>query len=768
MKHGYLHLKLLLSIIYIIIFNSPGLGQGIISGTITSAGKPVPFVNVGIKETSWGTVSDVNGAFTISPIPFGDYTLEVSHVGYERISRSITITSAKKELKLDINLRQMMKSLDEVVVTGTRYEKRKLDSAIPVNILDSRVMEATSSQSLADGLTFQPGIRVEKDCQTCNYTQIRMNGLPGSYSQILINSKPLMSSLAGLYGLEQIPVSMIERVEVVRGGGSVLFGSSAIAGTINIITRDPIENRVDLSLMGSTIRESSYDQQSDLFASLVNHKRNAGTSLILSQRNREPWDANNDGFSELAKLENLSIGLNSWFRINEDAKLRIGLNRLHEVRNGGDQLGREPHHRLQSEWRDSEIKAGNVDYSHTFFAQRTDVELSFGAQQTDREHYTGAFGADGYGTTDNHTLIAGARISHTLLNFIKGKNRLSLGSDYQYDYVHDQIEAYNYLIKQETFQTGIYFQSDWDITNKLNVLSGVRWSKHNMADEHFWTPRVGVLYKLNTKLQARASRSEGFRAPQAFDTDMHIAFAGGGVALTIIDPALRPERSVSYAASLDFNNPQHHYIYGFTLSGFHTRLKETFILEQIPDSMENVTLLRTNGSDATVAGITLEARFNYNYKLEGEAGFTWQFSLYDEPVAWSSSVPGGREFLRTPSSYGYYTVSWLALPRWKFSISGVYTGTMRVPHYAGAPGVEQDHVINSGKFYEMNLQAEWEVVHVAKGMPVKIKGGVQNLWDSFQSDFDTGPNRDSNFMYGPGRPRTLFLGISVGFRSKTS
>jgi outer membrane receptor for ferrienterochelin and colicins len=130
--------------------------------------------------------------------------------------------------------------LEEIVVTGNRNETKKRHSATLVNVVNKDMFELVSACSLAEGLNFQPGVRVENDCQNCGFTQVRINGLDGHYSQILMNSKPVFSALAGVYGLEHIPATMIDRVEVMRGGGSALFGSSAIAGTINIITKEPI------------------------------------------------------------------------------------------------------------------------------------------------------------------------------------------------------------------------------------------------------------------------------------------------------------------------------------------------------------------------------------------------------------------------------------------------------------------------------------------------------------------------------------------------
>lgn len=763
--------KLLIVLIFCTLYFLKGNAQqfhGSVTGKIISSGKPVPFANIGITGTTLGTVTDEKGSFNLAIDKPGWYELKVSFIGYETKVQRITITEKQPKVSVTMELNQISKILDEVVVTGTRNEKRRLDSAIPVNVLDSRVLDLTQSLNLSEGLSFQPGIRVEKDCQTCNYTQVRMNGLPGSYTQILINSRPLFSSLAGLYGLEQLPASMIERVEIVKGGGSVLYGSNAVAGTINIITKDPTTNSFELTSTGSTIKGESNDLQTDLYTSVIHPKKNSGLSVLVSHRDRQAWDANADGFSELAQFKNISMGVNGFINPDKDSKLRLSVNGIHEIRNGGDQLNREPHLREQSEYRDSKIAAGNVDYTRNFYGIRSSLELYAGAQLTSRDHYTGSFGADGYGDSENQTYIGGGQINYTLLNFIHGKNILTAGLEYQYDYVFDEIKAYNYLVNQETFQTGAFIQSDWDIHPKINFVSGLRVTSHNKTDDIIYSPRFSLLYKINSRLQARVSRSQGFRAPQAFDTDMHIAFSGGGVALTTIDPNLKAEQSSSYNASVDYNVAVEKYIYGFTLNGFYTQLNNTFILVEssVSGNDNNTQLTRTNGSDAEVKGITLEARLNYNYKLEGEIGMTWQNSTHSEPVSWSADVQGSTSFLRTPGLYGYFALGFSAIKNTKFSFSGVYTGEMDVPHFAGAPEVESDELAKASPFMEINLKLDYQLPIWKNLIMTTVACGVQNITNAFQSDFDTGPSRDSNYIYGPGRPRTLFVTITVSSVAK--
>ena len=204
-----------------------------ITGKVTSSQEALPYANVLIKESGNGVACDVDGNFIISNLSSGTYTLVASFAGYKSQERSIVLDDRSLTIHFDL---QPDAFLDEVVVTGTRTFKRKTNSPVIVSIINHEALNEVQACNLSEGLRFQPGLRVETDCQTCNYTQLRMNGLAGGYSQILINGRPIFSPLTGLYGLEQIPVNMIERIETIRGGGSTLYGSSAIGGVVNVIT----------------------------------------------------------------------------------------------------------------------------------------------------------------------------------------------------------------------------------------------------------------------------------------------------------------------------------------------------------------------------------------------------------------------------------------------------------------------------------------------------------------------------------------------------
>lgn len=214
---------------------------------------------------------------------------------------------------------------------------------------------------------------------------------------------------------------------------------------------------------------------------------------------------------------------------------------------------------------------------------------------------------------------------------------------------------------------------------------------------------------------------------------------------------------------MDFNKASEQMIYGFTLDGFYTRLYDAFVLEEIgTDENGNQLLLRKNGGNSTVMGATLEGRLNFDQRFQLETGITLQQSRYDEPVAWSSEIAGTREYLRTPGTYGYYMLTLLPQSRFTASFFGVLTGPMQVPHFGGAPGVAEDVLYTSPTFVENNVKLAYRFTIRGIGKDLQLSAGVQNMLNAYQRDFDTSQYRDSNYVYGPARPRTFFFGLKFG------
>jgi outer membrane receptor for ferrienterochelin and colicins len=742
-----------------------------IFGDVQSEGEHLPFATVYIKGTTIGTTTDVTGHYMLIDLPAGTHIVVATSMGYSTVEKEVTI-GTDEVLEVNFVLEEETMSIDEVVVTGTKTFKRQTDAAVIVNVIDAGLLAQTQSCNISEGLKFQPGLRVETDCQTCNYTQLRMNGLGGGYSQILINGRPVFSPLTGLYGMEQIPANMVERIEVVRGGGSALYGSSAIGGTVNVITRIPKESSYDVNLTSQFINGGAMDNMLSGNVNMVTHKRNAGAAIFVNRRMREAYDHNGDNFSELPELATNSFGANLFFKPTFNQKLELSFSSLTEYRYGGEMVDEPAHMAQQSEERTHQVLMGGLDYQINFNQENSSFIAYLAGQYTDRDHYTGIIPDDlddvlahlidpPYGFTNNTTLQAGTQINHRLEDFLGGINVLTAGVEYVYDDVMDTIRAYNYRVEQTTGNLGTFLQSDWEIRKGLTLLAGLRADKHNLVDRVIFSPRVSLLYKLRTFTQFRLTWGTGFRAPQAFDADLHIAFAGGGVSRVVLADDLVEERSNSISGSVNYDKATEKFIAGFTLEGFYTKLNDAFYLHPIGEDEFGDVFEKRNGAGASVQGGTLELRGNYNKKMQLEAGFTLQTSLFDEAVEHIEGEDPKREFLRTPNQYGYLTYSLTPGDRFNASITSVYTGPMELVHYAGAPEQSVDEYVTSPAFFELGLKAGYTFKFPILDSGLEVFGGVKNLTNSYQDDFDTGKNRDSGYIYGAALPRTYFLGLRL-------
>ena len=687
----------------------------------------------------------------------------------------VVITNAFSQsiLELNYNLSDSVVNLEDIVVTATKTPKRKINSPIIINVINSQVIRDVQACNLSETLSFQTGLRVETDCQTCNYTQLRINGMSGGFSQILINGRPTFSPLMGLYALEQFPSNMIEKIEIMKGGGSTLYGSSAIGGTVNIITKIPKENSSQIEFNTLSIDRQSNDYSIHGNSSIVSESRKAGVSLFVNKREREVYDNNQDGFSELPYLNNISFGANMYYMIKENQKLDVSFSSIYEYRYGGEIKERGPAHLAeQSEERTHNIFAGGIDYQINFNNFDSSLITYLAYQNTNREHYTGIIPDDGieldvflnnppYGNSYVKTLNTGFQLNHMISPFFDGDNVLTLGVDYLHDRVFDEIPSYNYLVDQESKDLGIFLQSDWEINQKLSLLTGLRADFHNYVDKTIYSPRASLLYKANDNLQFRFGYGTGFRAAQALDTDLHIAFAGGGISRVSLSPDLNEEKSESLNLSVNYDKAKENWIAGFTVDLFYNQLQNAFILQPISQDEFGEVFEKQNGQGAVIKGINLEARANFNRVIQLEGGYTIQSSRFDNTVEYIEGISGIKEFIRTPNNYGY-----AVLTHTKGNISStlnyVYTGSMKVPHFAGAPNQLVDEIVTTNSFSELSLKFNYNIPTDLVSLDLYI--GIKNIFNQYQSDFDIGKNRDSNYVYGPAKPRATYFGVRLNFQ----
>ena len=254
-----------------------------------ATGEHMPFVTVQLKGTSIGGLTDETGHYFLKDLPTGQHTVVFSCVGYENEERALYIR-ANKTLEVNVELQEESYMMESVVVTANKYETKKRETATIVNVISPVLFENTTAHCMADVLGFQTGLRVEQTCTNCGVPSLRINGLEGQYSQILMDSRPIFSSLASVYGLEQVPAGMVDRVEIIRGGGSALYGSNAIAGVVNIVTKEPTRNFVDVNHTSSYLESGSYDINTSMNASVVSENQKAGAFIFAVQRNRKQYD----------------------------------------------------------------------------------------------------------------------------------------------------------------------------------------------------------------------------------------------------------------------------------------------------------------------------------------------------------------------------------------------------------------------------------------------------------------------------------------------
>lgn len=787
--------RILLTCTILLVFNElfAQKTDGNIFGDVQSNGEHVPFASVFVEGTSKGTMTDETGHYMLINLPVGKQVMVAKVLGYEIVKKEVTIVP-NKTIEVNFELKEEVMSVNEVVVTGTKTFKRSTESPIIVNVLDSKSIDAVQACNISEGLKFQPGLRVETDCQTCNYTQLRMNGLGGGYSQILINGRPIFSPLIGLYGMEQIPTNMVDRIEVVRGGGSALYGSSAIGGTVNVITHIPNKSDFSASYTTQSINNGAVDNILNANVTMVTDNRKAGVALFVNHRTREAYDhpgitLNEDGsqtiekdnYSELPELRNNSFGANFFLRPTPNQKIELNFTSLYEYRYGGEMIDKEAYLAQQSEERIHNILMGGLDYQINFNEDKSSFIAYFAGQQTDRKHYTGLYpikedydtdslfeaaekehlSNPPYGFTDNSTLQGGIQLNHRFENFLVGSNVITLGMDYMNDYIMDSIPQYQYGVNQNTRNLAGFVQSDWKMSKSITFLAGIRADKHNLVDYVIFSPRLSFLYRLKEYTQFRLTWGTGFRAPQAFDADMHIAFAGGGVSRITLADNLKEERSNSFSGSLNFDLPKPNYIFGLTLEGFYTKLNDAFYLQPLGEDELGEQFEKQNGPGATVQGVTIELRANYNKKVQLEAGYTLQSSLHDEPVENIDGLEAKREFLRSPNEYGYFILSLYPSPRFNASFNALYTGTMIQAKFSPNEALYPNEYRTSPIATEYSFKLGYTIPIQTVDSAVELFGGVKNIFNTYQSDFDNGRNRDSNYVYGPSQPRTIYLGVKL-------
>lgn len=753
-----------------------------VTGKVESSGQEVPFATVYLQGTTIGTSADLSGNFILSGIPSGRHIMLFSAVGYKQAQKEIHLEPGKA-VQVMVELLPDNIGIEQVVISANRNGNNRTKTSTIVNTINPNLFERIQGTTLSEGLNFTPGLRMENNCQNCGFSQVRMNGLEGPYSQILINSRPVFSGLAGVYGLELIPVNMIERVEVIRGGGSALYGSNAIAGTVNLITKDPINNQYSISMSsGITGIGLTPDLKPDYNltanGSLVSKTNKSGISLYAYHRQREPYDVNMDGFSELSSIDNTTFGTRFFQRTGNRGKISLDLFRIYEYRRGGNLFDLPLHEADIAESTTHHIHSGSLTYDK-LYRDSDKVSAWLSAVDVNRDSYYGANqDLSAYGNTHDISISAGIQYVHSFHHILFAPASVTSGVEWSGNRLTDKKLGYfdpstnlytghTPVARQEIRTGSVFTQSEWDLKPLLLAL-GLRYDHYRINDllnhskvipGNVLSPRISLLWHANRNLQFRTAFAKGFRAPQIFDEDLHIETSGARQVLHQNDENLKQETSNSLTASINYTVQSLFWQYQFLAEGFITRLNDPFSNEYgLPNENGVVIYTRMNAREgAEVKGINFEFNASPNRRIQFQTGITLQQSRYEEPQQFDE-----KRFFRSPEHYGYATFSWNPVPSFGISATGNYTGRMLIPYFGPRiPDPDSGILVTSDSFLDAGFRLSYDF-KIARSVKIQFYGGVRNITNAFQDDFDSGINRDPAYIYGPVTPRTIYFGLKLG------
>lgn len=510
----------------LILFFYPkdGHGQYTFSGLLKNDQEPVSFATVQLKNSSTGTLSKEDGSFTLNNLAAGNYELIISAIGYEKTIVAVQIPNQTTQT---IHVKQSESSIEQVVVTGTMVEASKLDSPVPVEVYTKQFFKANPTPSVFEAIGNVNGVRPQLNCNVCNTGDIHINGLEGPYTMVLIDGMPIVSGLSTVYGLTGIPQSLIERVEVVKGPASTLYGSEAVGGLINIITKktDQAAN-VSADVFATDWQEINTDFG---FKSNIGKKITALTGINYFNY-KKPIDKNGDGFTDLTLQDRISVFQKLNINRKRDKELSLAGRYVYEDRWGGE-----------LNW-ENKYRSGDDVYGESIYTSRwetigrydlpTKENLSFSLSANG--HQQNSF----YGTTPFHAqqIIGFGQISYTK----QMKNHsLLLGGVYRYTFYDDNTPVTSEE-ESTTHLPGAFLQDEIKINAKNKLLLGLRYD-YNSLHGGIITPRLNYQWKSNEKNETiRVSAGNGYRVANVFTED-HAALTGARK--VVFQGNLNPETS---------------------------------------------------------------------------------------------------------------------------------------------------------------------------------------------------------------------------------
>ncbi len=642
-----------------------------------------------------------------------------------------------------------VREMGDVVVTATRRERLIEEVPVRTEVISATDIERTQARTLADAVEFTTGIRVENNCQNCGFSQIRMLGLDGGYVQILQDGRPLMSSLAMVYGIEQIPTSMVDRIEVVKGGGSALYGPGALGGVINIISREPWRSGGSIGHRYETFGSGAGRSTSAHLDWVPENRR--GFVTVFGQFDYMPaYDRTGDGFSDVARRRLNAGGARVSLDVGDNGRLVLDYTRIDERRRGGDRLERPVTQSQIAESIESTIDMTSARWIHNI-TDDWSYQLGVGYARTERDTYYGTDGdPDAFGFSKSPVWNFDAITTYEGLDALA----LTFGAQAFFEKVDDAQPAYSRFISERYRNVGVFAQAEWEVTRDLEIVLGGRVDDSNLLSSPVFSPRLAAAWRPQPELTLRASAATGFRAPQVFDEDLHIELAGGEAQVIRNDADLKEETAFSYTLGAEWR-PEPAVGRGAFVEGnvFTTRLRDTFlIVEDDNPATPETEFTRINRGGSWIYGAEINVGWDFGDALTVQVGYVEQRARLDDP----DPDFGSRNVARTPERYGVVTLD----SNWRdysFFVGGKLTGPMEVPHFEGF--IDEDRLARSPWFFTVDAAVSRHF-DVSETSRFTLTAGVKNIFDSFQKDLDRGPLRDADYVYGPRFPRTFHVGAS--------
>ncbi|GAB4252608.1 MAG: TonB-dependent receptor [Vicingaceae bacterium] len=744
----------------LIILLLPVVLLGQVNGTIKGVIKDennnnIPFVNVGLKGTKKGTAADENGKFVLSNIQPGDYVLQFSAVGYEQLSKSIEL-KAGRTLNLQIIMKSTAAQLKQVVVTATLQEVERKESPIPVEVFKPAFFKKNPTPAIFESLDMVNGVRPQLNCNVCNTGDIHINGMEGPYTMITIDGMPIVGGLSTVYGLNGIPNSLVERMEIVKGPSSTLYGSEAVGGIINIITKPVYDNlKYSLDVFGTSWQEFNTDLG-------INFKLNENTGAMLGINYfnyTNPIDNNGDNFTDVTLQNRLSI-FNKWqFKGKNNQNTSVAFRYVYEDRWGGEMQWTPEFRGTDSIYGENIITNRFEALGNHQFSKQTPLVYSFSYSFHEQNSY--------YGTTP---YMATQQIAYNQLTFplIINKNNLLLGTSFKYTYFDDNtfatlqtVDSKQINKPEHIYLPGIFMQDEIKWNAKHKTLVGIRLDYDNRHKE-ILSPRFGYKFSPNANNIFRVSLGTGYRVVNIFTED-HAALTGARE--VIIKEKIKPETSYNITLNYEKFIPSKIGNISFDFSLFSTY----FTNKIIPDYETDDDLIiydNLNGYAFYNGGsANLDIVFNIPFKIR--LGITKLLPNIYENDAQGNIVVS--QPLLTEKTSGTFALTYL-LDKYNltFDYTGSFYGSMKLPVLENdfRPEYSKPYTIQNiqiTKKFNNKFETYFGIKNLLDFTPPKYS--IMRPHDPFDKkvndpiDNPNGYTFDPAYVYAPNQGIRFFLGF---------